>query len=238
MREVSYNNIRLNTHVKVKRIKESMLPSLSSRTLTFRDSVGETFIKQNMGPRQFVIDFEIIANTLEKRQKVVDLLAPLLYVSEPKKLVIDKKRTYYAVVDGSTDIEEMRYDGAISLTFIAHDPIAYGKKIKSKIKNGEVKYNNAGNFKSKGQLNIKASSSKVTVRLSDGDEYDYISISNLKSGDNIVINMDKQSVTVNGNNRMYDVDPMGDFFSFPSGQFKLKFSGVSSGELSYYERWI
>ena len=237
MRDVIYNNIRLNEYLIIKDVSESLLPDISNVSLKLNNSIGAKFIKQELGVRVFNIPVEIIADSISERQELIDILAPIFYVNKEQELIIDNNRKYNVVLDGSTDINNLMYDSEFTLIFVAHNPIAYGIEVEVDFKTG-VKLSNNGNYKSDGVITMFATSNVVRVQLKDGDPYDYIHVEGVKSGDLVNINMVDEVVKVNGVNYMKKTDPFGNFFSVPPGEFEIELWGANKAYLKFNERWI
>lgn len=237
MRDVIYNNIRLNEYVIIKNIKESLLPNINNVSLKLNKSAGSLFIKQEMNSRQIVIDIEIIADDIKSRQVILDTLAPMFFVQKEKDLIIDNNRRYKAILDGSTVTEDVMYDSSISLTFIAHDPVAYGAEVELLATNRDNLVN-TGNYKAKCVMKLIAESNSVEIKLKNGNEYDYVRVKRVKPGDLIEIDMELEKVTVNGEIYVNYIDALGDFFDIPPGEFMLEIEGTSSVKLTFFERWI
>lgn len=236
MKDVIYDNVKLNDYVLVKEVSDSILPSISNVSLNLNRNVGSKFIRQEMGPREINVDVEILADSYKERQELVDLLAPLLFSQEEKVLTIDG-RNYMAIMDGSTELDNIMYDGATTITFVAYNPIAYGETIKLNV-TSNAPLVNTGNFASPAHFEIVANSVEVTIRLNNGEDFDFITVYNVVPGQIIEIDSDKEGVLVNGQNHIKDINPLGDFFQIPPGEFSLSVSGALSTLLTMQERWL
>lgn len=237
MRDIIYNNVRLSDYIIIKDIKESLLPNITNTSLKFNMNVGLKFIRQEMGPRQFIINAEIIADTIQDREELINLLAPMFFIKEEKELILDNNRKYKAILDGSTNIDNIRYDGLFTLNFIAYNPIAYGDQIELSAANGDILVN-LGNYETKPIIKFIAENTKTKIKLKNSNEYNYIEVNYVNVNDEIVIDMENEIVTVNGDIYINYIDPLGDFFPLPAGEFELEITGTSNVNLSFLERWI
>lgn len=238
MRDVIYDGVRLNDFMVVKDIKESLLPNVENVTLRMNKNVGLKFVNQELGSRVFAIDVEILSDNQQDKQEKIDRLAPLLFTDEEKDLILDNSRRYKAVVDGSSNINNLMYDGLLTLNFVAYDPIAYGEEISLNIGSGDELYN-PGNYKTRPIIELFASTAPVEVRLKNGEEYDYIKINKIVGvTDTIKIDFVNEVVTLNGEDIMADVDPLGDFFDIPPGDFSLEIKNSRFTHILFYERWL
>lgn len=238
MRDVIYDGIRLNDFMIIKDIKESLLPNVENVTLRMNSNVGLKFVNQELGSRVFSIDVEILSDNQQDKQEKINRLAPLLFTNKEKDLILDNVRTYKAVVDGSSNISNLMYDGLLTLNFVAHDPIAYGEEISLNIASGDELYN-PGNYKTRPIIEVLPSANLVEIRLKNGEKYDYVKISNVGGATNpIKVDFVNEVVTLNGEDIMADVDPLGDFFDIPPGDFSLEISNSRSTHILFNERWL
>lgn len=238
MRDVIYDGIKLNDFMIIKDIKESLLPNIDNVTLKMNSNVGLKFVNQELGSRVFSIDVEILSDSQQDKQEKINRLAPLLFTNEEKDLILDNVRRYKAVVDGSSNINNLMYDGLLTLTFVAYDPIAYGEEISLNIESGDELYN-PGNYKTRPIIEVIPLVAPVEIRLKNGEEYDYVKINKIGGLlDPIKIDFINEVVTINGENIMADVDPLGDFFYIPPGDFSLEISNSNFTHISFYERWL
>lgn len=96
--------------------------------LTIPGRAGGLLQTTDTDVRQEDVPIRITARDYADLQKVKEDLADWLITDEPQELVFDDEpgRTYYAVVDGSLDIEEMVDRGKGVITFLCPDPYKYG----------------------------------------------------------------------------------------------------------------
>ncbi len=78
--------------------------------------------------RTITVPVFILADSFSDLQKVKEDMAEWLIHEEPKKLVFkdEPDRTYYALVDGNLDLDELVRWGAGEITFVCPDPYKYG----------------------------------------------------------------------------------------------------------------
>lgn len=98
--------------------------------LTIPGVAGGYLPNTEVGPRQLEVPVLIEANNFSTLQKLKEDLAAWLVTDEPQELIFDDEpdRIYYAVVDGSLDLDELVYFGQGNITFICPDPYKYGPK--------------------------------------------------------------------------------------------------------------
>lgn len=231
-----YKGISLGKFVTIKDVRDSLLPTLSNYSINIANKPGERFVRNEIGVRKIDIDIEILADDRWELDNKINNLISVIYSPTPEFLQLrNGNRRYMAILDGSTNMENIMQDRATTLSFIAHDPISYGA-----IKNIDVRNNtvvrNSGTHETRGQMTFTATSSTAVIELNGGGPHDYISLNNLTPGQEVFIDTIDERVVINKSQRF--IDPMGDFFSFPSGVFSLRLTGVSNLRLYYYERWL
>lgn len=120
---VIYDGIELSQYFSVVDIVRSILPSRTNYSDNAPYSDGATYSGYKYEPLAIQISILINDDLNEKKET----LASILNVKEPKKLVFtdETNRYWNAVIDGSTDIDEILHLGTGVLTFICLDPFAY-----------------------------------------------------------------------------------------------------------------
>ncbi|HSH25227.1 MAG TPA: distal tail protein Dit, partial [Massilibacterium sp.] len=97
--------------------------------------VGALLISSEVEPISIDIPVRIKGENIADLQKLKEDLADWLVHDNVKELVFDDEpdRTYYAVVDGTLDLDEIVYYGKGVITFICPDGVKYGPKKEIKI---------------------------------------------------------------------------------------------------------
>lgn len=233
--EITFNNRRLNDFFIIKDVKNSILPPVNNYSIRLASSPGEYFVRTEFAPRVITVSVEVIANSKAQMNNIVRRAAGVLYSKEPRFLAIDGGRTYKAILDGSTDMENIGYDRQLELTFIAHDPISYGALRHLSVGSGTI-INNSGTHESKGIITFTATGGTARIKLNKGNYYDFIEIDNLSYGKYVTVNCAREESTI-GNSEVY-IDPTGDYFAFPPGNFSMSISGATNVKVKFYERWL
>lgn len=236
MRTVYFNGKDLSELLYIKDIYESIMAPLTVDKLKLNNGIGSHFIRQTLEERTIEITAEFIADTLEERREKIDELARILYTEKTVELVLDGERKYQAVFEGDSNISNQRWDGSLSLKFIAPNPIAYGNRVFIPIQSGKSYYN-AGTYQTRGVITITATASTVIARLINGQSYEYVKVTGVNVGESVEIDMGNEVVKVNGTVSMKKMDALGDFFPLKPGNFKIEISG-GSAVLRFAERWL
>jgi predicted phage tail component-like protein len=112
----------------VEKVTFSVLPPSQITQLDIPLTSGAYFINQKHGVRTFAVDYTIKAANSSSVMYAADDLAVWLNHKTPQPLVFRDKpdQTYYAIVDGATDLSKFGQSGKGQLTFVCLDPHAYG----------------------------------------------------------------------------------------------------------------
>jgi len=234
LNQVIFNNKKLNDYMVIKEVKNSLLPSLSSRSIKISGQNGEYFVRREMGIREITVEAEIIADNDRELERKLRRAVEVLSTNEPKFLITDGQK-YKAILDGSTILGNIKADRTITMNFIAHDPLSYGNHREVKAENGQKLFN-GGTYEARGEISFVAQNELVTIQLRAGNPQDFIRISGLTVGQNVKIDMINENTFLGGD--LIYVDPIGDYFAFPSGEFQLDIYGTNEINVSFYERWL
>ncbi|MGL5693726.1 MAG: distal tail protein Dit [Peptostreptococcaceae bacterium] len=130
--QVIYGENNLTEFFKVLDVRRQLLPERINYTKEIPSLNGEYYSGYKYGTRIIEVDFAIIGNDKNDFFSRARKIASLLDSNVPTKLEFsdEPSKYYYAVVDGSIDIEQIVNYGNGTISFICHDPIAYSKEEK------------------------------------------------------------------------------------------------------------
>ena len=130
--QVTYGGNNLTEFFKVLDVRRQLLPERINYTKEIPSLNGEYYNGYKYGTRVIEVDFAIIGNDKNDFFNKSRKIASLVDATAPTKLEFsdEPSKYYYAVVDGSIDIEQMMNYGNGTISFICHDPIAYSKEEK------------------------------------------------------------------------------------------------------------
>lgn len=130
--QINYGGNDLTKYFKVLDVRRQLLPSRMNYTKEIPSINGEYYSGYKYGIRTIEVDFAIIANSKDDYFNKARQLASMTDVVIPTKLEFsdDPDKYYYAVVDGSIDIDQIMNYGTGTMSFVCHDPIAYSKEEK------------------------------------------------------------------------------------------------------------
>jgi predicted phage tail component-like protein len=137
---LKFANIELGDYFKVTKINKSILPPRENYSMELPKVHGAYYTGYKYQPRVISVDVIINATTPGEYMSTIRTLAYALDIKEPSELIFSDEadKMYYAVIDGSTDIDEILNLGKGTINFICHDPYAYSINEKKVINNGKL----------------------------------------------------------------------------------------------------
>lgn len=130
--QITYGGNDLTKYFKVLDVRRQILPSRTNYTKEIPSINGEYYSGYKYGVRNIEVEFAIIGESKEDFFAKSRELASMVDVVIPTKLEFSDEpdKYYYAVVDGSIDIDQIINYGSGTISFVCHDPIAYSKEEK------------------------------------------------------------------------------------------------------------
>ena len=128
--EVSYNGVDLHSFMGILKVKRTILPPRENFSKKIPSMYGEIYTGYTYSPKVISLECYITANNYEDHMEQLRIIADILNVKEPQKLIISDEpdRFSYAVVDGQIDVERIKYHGSFNIDFICHDPYTYASE--------------------------------------------------------------------------------------------------------------
>jgi predicted phage tail component-like protein len=136
---MTYRGIRKDYITVLRGRKRPPWTPIQRNILTVPGFPGGYLQNTEKGPRPLEVPVLIKANSFSDLQKLKEDLAAWLITDTPQELVFDDEpdRTYYAVVDGSLDLDELVRWGQGVIRFLCPDGYKYGAEHTYIISNGE-----------------------------------------------------------------------------------------------------
>ena len=113
-------------------VRRSILPEIVSSSQSVPGMAGAFLMSSNIGARYIEIDVYYLGTDMADAMDITHDVAAWLFSQSPLELAFDDEaatpgptRVYYAMLDGSTDLEAVAEYRAGTLTFVCHDPYAY-----------------------------------------------------------------------------------------------------------------
>lgn len=124
---VDFGENKISDYCTVLNVKRSILPTRSNSSKQIPTMDGSYFTGTRYEERKISLEVAILSHKREDYISQVSALAQILDVKEPAELIIDDEpwKCYYAVLDGSTDLNKFAQTGKATLEFICHDPFGY-----------------------------------------------------------------------------------------------------------------
>jgi len=235
-----FNNIDLSEYLKFTNIKVSLLPQITNTSKKIPGKSGEVFIKNELGIRTITADVEARGISKGHLSSVLTELSNVLYTNKPKKLKVhDYDEKYYlAILDGSTDLDEILYYGITTLTFIAHDPIAYGATLTKTVASNTTVIN-YGTYNTKGVFAITLTADTSLLEVTSITTGKHVSIEHeFIAGDVVEVDCITEKITKNGYLIKDDLTFNSDYFEILKGKNAISVSGNEQATLTFTERWL
>lgn len=194
--------------------------------------------KPRTQPRSLPIPVYFKAGSIGDLQKMKEDIAAWLIHDDPKPLIFDDEsdRTYYAVVDGSFDVEEFVRVGSGTIPFICPDPYKYGEEKTVPILSGGKIVNN-GTVETSPIITVTFEVAAQNFTITCGGKVVRIFYNFIKN-DILTIDLAKRKVLINGKLNMqtyaWDSQP----FSLMPGNNTLTFTTGATVKITYKERWL
>jgi predicted phage tail component-like protein len=160
-----------------------------TRNLTSIPSMpGAYHSSTDVAPRVIEVPIVIKSTSIPNLQTLKEDLAGWLVTSEPCELSFDDEpnRTYYAMVDGELDVDEIVTVGVGIVKFICPDPYKYGDQNTLPFSNGQLTVNNTGSADT--YPVITATVTKATTFLAVASQFDTMMVGQPQNADNTPAN--------------------------------------------------
>lgn len=153
--DITFAQTKLTDQFKVVNVKKGILPPRTNYSIDVPSKHGSYYAGFKYNPRTFSVDIVIVNNDINS---VMRTIAWMLDLSEPSELIFSDEpdKLYYAVVDGSTDIESILTVGTGTITFVCFDPFAYSTESSNFTpdSNGLIVVNNGGTAPASPQFEV------------------------------------------------------------------------------------
>ena len=126
--KVVFNGYNLHDYFRILEIKRSILPSVTNFSKEISGIDGEVYTGTKYDTRKITLSCAIISRDKEDYLDTIKSISYMLGKSRDVcKLVLgDDDEIYYkARLEGSTDLEKIRFAGKFTLEFVCFDPLGY-----------------------------------------------------------------------------------------------------------------
>ena len=220
--------------------RQPILPSYQVNTVEAPARHGAFIGKKNkLAAKTIQVEVFIKADSETDLRLKVREIAAWLYTQEVKPLTYDfeSDKTYYAILQGDTDLQEVLKYGRGTINFLCPDPFAYGDVIDSAL-GASVTY--LGTAPTYPTYTVTFSASASNWQLTQGSGQYIKVVDNFIAGDVLVINTQTGKITVNGQLSLNILDFNSVFFPLEKGVNTLTVtpSSVSTTNINYTEKWL
>lgn len=159
---------------RVTSVRRNILPPIDSITLEVPGRAGTYYQGHRYGPREIQVGVVLAENTRQNlRATVRSLAAWLAPEGGPRELVFDDEpgKTWFAVLSGDTDLEELAVTGAGTLTFLCPEPYALGAEVQVPFSGGLAQVNPGGTAPTWPIITVTAQQPLTYLAVAAADQY-------------------------------------------------------------------
>lgn len=234
-----YNGFDFSPWFNTSLITRSLMPEYSVETEDLPGMPGERFMRAKLQPLTITVRVRWLAKVTDDMARLRRTMVSRLMCLSEAPLYLDDDRhlgVYYkAVLTSPGELDTLWHTGSADLEFTAYDPIAYGAYHKGIIGYSTI-LSVGGSYETKPVITCKPSGSVSSLKLTNLDTGEFVQINaSLTSSSPVVIDMDKERVTVNGVNKAVTYES--DFFALRPGHNSLRLSS-GDGTIEWRERLI
>lgn len=234
----TYKGITSEGRVRVLNVSRTLLPSSEVTTTDIEGNVGLYFVKKTHGVRVIRMDLAIIGDTPEDLMDRVEDVADWLDADKPEPLVLNDSpdRTFYAIVQGDTSLDEQLKYGFFTVEFICPDPYSYGAERTENLVSGvnSITYN--GTAPTYPTMTITFPSAIPNIQIDNGEDIMELTYS-FDTTTTLEINSQTGKITINGEINSQIMSLTSDFFPLKKGSNTINVSEGASIVMKYKERF-
>lgn len=167
----TFNNQRKNYLTVLKGRERPAWSPITRNLLKAPNHPGAYLKSTDVDVRSLKVPVLIEGENMGDLQKLKEDLADWLVTDTAKELVFDDEpdRSYFAVIDGSLNLEEIVNVGAGELSFVCLDPHKYGKTKVQQSDSGTLTVRNEGNVEALPTFEIEVDADYTNIDISNGD---------------------------------------------------------------------
>ncbi|MGO1134212.1 distal tail protein Dit [Bacillus subtilis] len=188
---------------------------------------------------------DVVIKDVDDLQKAKEEVADWLVTDNPGPLIFpdEPDRTYYAMIDGEGQLDEVFKFGKGTINFICPDPYKHGAKVVFNVSNTagavtDIKHNGSASTSPVVNCTFAGAATTYSIELlnDDGSVFQGVYVKfNFIAGDKLTIDFAKRAAFVNGAKKNSAVLIKSDFFDIPKKNAKVKASSPS--ELRFTEKY-
>ena len=230
-----FNGYDFKNDLVVEYIDRTLLPPISNTTYKIPGKPGALLTSSDTGVGTISVKVRMFEPTRILTQALIRKVAGKLYYDTPKRLELRDEPDKYnmAILGGDTDLEKFLHTGGTDLKFQLLDPYAYSKQETTVALNTE--FTNPGTAAGYGIISFKASAGSSVIIKSGLKELKVIFP--FVGTEVMEIDLEKELITMNGNNAMKYLSLDSDFFKIEPGKNMIEVIS-SIGTVTFRSRWI
>lgn len=145
---ITFNGVDLSQYFIVNNITRGILPPRQIITQNIPKQAGAFFVRNKDQSKLIAVDLTVtgVGRLLANLRDQVDEIAEKLDVDTPSPLIFsdESDKTYYAVIEGGSNLTEIVAVGQGTITFLCPNPYKYGVEVPAVSSLGEVSPNVSG----------------------------------------------------------------------------------------------
>ncbi len=229
-----FNGVDLSRYFVAEHVERTLLPSISNT------NVKKRHIRAELSPTIIKVRIRLIEDDNFDLTEVKRKVAGKLYTEEPAQLVLYDDPTRYdmAILDGSTDFRRLWSSGETVLNFINPEGLSYTTIPTAKALLATDKVTINGTHETRPVFTVTIPQILTGFKISNLTTGQHVEITNqpLNTGNILIIDCQKELVTLNGNSIMPKVTIFSDFFALVPGDNNLTLT--KAGSVTYHEAWL
>ena len=219
--------------ISVMRASRPISPGHDARVLSITGMDGVIYQGKDRKPQfitfRFVFDSDSYADKRTAAREIAawldtEELSPLIFDDEPDK-------RYMAIVIDEIDVEEILLTGIFYVTLFV--PSSYAESTTTKTASP-----NEGTAETPCIITVTMTSDDDSLKITLDETGEFVLLNHdLYVGDEVIIDTNARTVTVNDVDVRADLSYLSDYFKLPRGTFTLTPDPVSTVEVEFRERW-
>uniref|UniRef100_UPI0018F20CC8 distal tail protein Dit n=1 Tax=Thermaerobacillus caldiproteolyticus TaxID=247480 RepID=UPI0018F20CC8 len=176
MSGMTFRGIRKDYIIVLQGRKRPPWAPIQRNILTIPGMAGGYLSNTEVGPRPLEVPVLIKADSFPDLQKLKEDLAAWLVTDTPQELVFDDEpdRVYYAIVDGSLDLDELVRWGKGTIKFICPDPYKYSAIEKYVEFTNAASFNVGGTVETEPVITVEVAQDTTFLAVSNGEQLNMI----------------------------------------------------------------
>ena len=230
---MTFNGLDFDEFFVVESVTRSLMPGISN------SYVKSNHIRTEIAPTVITVRIRLIEDTPLDLTEIKRQIAGKLFTDKPAKLLLYDDPTRYdmAKLDGATDFNKLWTSGSAELNFLNASGISYDETPISTSFTTSNSLAVGGTWKTKPKFTIVFGTTAPSYKITNSTTGKYVEVTTpFAIGNTLIIDCEKELVTLNGNPIMPKVSMLSDFFDLIPGVNVL--TSPRSVTVSYRSAWL